>query len=344
LAAASDDSLGNTYLPLGTGAALGTSARRLARWISPNAAIGLQYNCSASWLHFKANVTAIPDELPPTPARKIVIWQMSFFAALLTVSALDNSYSVFTDYAREGDPLPLWKPAIWEFSSHLLVWLLIPGLAWCLSRFPFSRESWWRSLPAHVLATVPFSLLHTQGMVLLRKFAYWIVGDRYDFGPFWDNWIYEYRKDFLTYFVIIGALLAFRIYGLWLEARQQRSEEKTALDSRATDVPLGRLVVRKHNREFILDADDIDRIDADGNYVVVYAGGQSYRLRESLDGLSRRLGEQRFARVHRTHVVNIDRIREIQPWDHGDYRIVLKDGSFLNFSRRYRSRLSHLFR
>ena len=40
----------------------------------------------------------------------------------------------------------------------------------------------------------------------------------------------------------------------------------------------------------------------------------------------------------------IDRIREIQPWDHGDYRIVLKDGSFVNFSRRYRSRLSHLFR
>ena len=103
-------------------------------------------------------------------------------------------------------------------------------------------------------------------------------------------------------------------------------------------------MVRKRNREFILDAGDIDRIEADGNYVVIYAAGESYRLRDSLEALARRLGEQRFARVHRTHVVNIDRIREIQPWDHGDYRILLKDGSFVNFSRRYRSRLSHLFR
>jgi two-component system LytT family response regulator len=102
--------------------------------------------------------------------------------------------------------------------------------------------------------------------------------------------------------------------------------------------------VRKRNREFILDAGEIDHVDSDGNYVVVHAAGETYRLRDSLDGINRRLGEQRFVRVHRAHVVNIDRIREIQPWDHGDYRILLKDGSFLNFSRRYRTRLSHLFR
>ena len=49
-------------------------------------------------------------------------------------------------------------------------------------------------------------------------------------------------------------------------------------------------------------------------------------------------------RVHRGHLVNVDRIREIQPWDHGDHRILLQDGSCLNLSRRYRNRLEHLFR
>ncbi len=93
-----------------------------------------------------------------------------------------------------------------------------------------------------------------------------------------------------------------------------------------------------------MDAADIDRLESDGNYVTIHAAGDSYRLRDSLDGLHKRLGAKRFARVHRTQVVNIDRIREIQPWDHGDYRIVLKDGSFVNFSRRYRSRLDELFR
>ncbi|HTY92521.1 MAG TPA: LytTR family DNA-binding domain-containing protein, partial [Steroidobacteraceae bacterium] len=131
-------------------------------------------------------------------------------------------------------------------------------------------------------------------------------------------------------------------YGLWRDAREaQVTAEPAPTDPPA---PQERLVVRRLNREFILDSGEIDRLEADGNYVVVHAAGQRYRLRESLDGLARRLGERRFARVHRTHVVNIDRVREIQPWDHGDYRIVLKDGSFVNFSRRYRNRLDHLFR
>jgi LytTr DNA-binding domain len=289
-------------------------------------------------------VTETTRELSPPTARKIFIWQMMFFAALLTLSALDNGYTVLADHARGGDPLPLWKAMVWEFSSHLVIWLLVPVLGWWLARFPFVRDTWWRSLPAHLLATAPFSLLHTGGMVLLRKLAYRMVGGSYNFGPFWYNWLYEYRKDCFSYCVILGALLAFRVYGLWLDARVHKEGEFASLDPHEKAAPLDRLVVRKRNREFILDSGDIDRIEADGNYVVVYAAGQSYRLRESLDGLARRLGEQRFARVHRTHVVNIDRIREIQPWDHGDYRILLKDGSFVNFSRRYRSRLSHLFR
>jgi hypothetical protein len=274
------------------------------------------------------------DPLPrSTAARHLLYRQMLVFAALLTASALANTFSVLTDHARQGHPLPLWEPLVWEFSSNLTWLLLIPLLSWWFARFPVAVGHGWRSLPVHLLATVPFSLLHVAGMVSLRKLAYWSAGGTYDFGAFWGNWLYEYRKDCLSYCLFLGLLLAFRVRDL---RRAPRASDG--------DTRVGRLVVRKRNREFILDVGDIDRLEADGNYVVVHATGESYRLRDSLDGLARRLGEQRFARVHRTHVVNIDRIREIQPWDHGDYRIVLKDGSFLNFSRRYRSRLSHLFR
>jgi hypothetical protein len=284
-------------------------------------------------------VTDAAQDLQSIAARRIFIWQMAFFAALLMASALDNAFTVVDDYARGTDPIPLFKPMVWELSSHLLTWLLIPLMGWLLSRFPITRDSWWRSLPAHLLATLPFSLLHVEGMILLRQFAYWTTGDSYDFGPFWDNWPYEFRKDLVTYWWLLAGLLAFRIYSLWLNPRIRDAD----LPSFPEKPPLERLVVRTLNREFILDADEIDRIEADGNYVVVYASGQSYRLRDSLRSLSRRLDEQRFAQVHRAHVVNIDRIREIQPWDNGDYRILLSDGSFLNFSRRYRSRLNHLF-
>ena len=177
----------------------------------------------------------------------------------------------------------------------------------------------------------------------LRRAVYWSLSSHYDFGPFWTGWLYEFRKDFLSYWLVVGMLLAFRVYGLWLDARQG-----SGLDIGVKDEPLGRspqdrLVVRKLNREFILNTGDIDRIEADGNYVVIHACGQSYRLRGTLADLAQRMGPQRFVRVHRAHVVNVDRVREIQPWDHGDYRIVLRDGSFVNLSRRYRKDLERLF-
>jgi len=320
---------------------------------------------------FRSTISRVTEPIPqlsPATARKIFIRQMIFFAALLSLAALGNTFTTLADSARVGHPLRGWEPTVWEVSSNSMTWVLVPLMAWCLAHFPLSRETWWRSVPAHVVGAVVFSLVHTVAMVLLRQLAYRLMGERYDFGPFWDNWIYELRKDCLTYFVIVCGLMAFRTYGLWLEARGARAGDTVfAADATAADAesaapslldgsitpaaadpvaaaaPLNRLIVRKRNREFILDAADIDRIDADGNYVVVHSGGESYRVRDSLEALAKRLGEQRFVRVHRAHVVNIDRIREIQPWDHGDYRIVLKDGSFVNFSRRYRSRLQYLF-
>ena len=89
---------------------------------------------------------------------------------------------------------------------------------------------------------------------------------------------------------------------------------------------------------------DVDRVEADGNYVMVHAQGSAYPRRESLAALEKKLDGRRFVRVHRGHLVNVDRIREIQPWDHGDYRILLRDGSYVNLSRRYRGRLQHLLR
>jgi hypothetical protein len=288
-------------------------------------------------------VNELAQELKPDTARRIFWWQIAFLCVMLSISALGNSYSVVADRARLGHPVPLAAPMVWEFSSHLMLWLLVPALSWWLQRFPILGAQWWRSLPAHLLATVPFSLVHTVGMVLLRKLAYWQAGYHYDFGPFLDNWLYEYRKDFSSYWLLLAILLGFRMYGLWLDSRELRAA-KSAAQTPAPEPPQDRLVVRRRNREFILNCADIDRLESDGNYVVVHAAGERYRLRESMDGLARRLGEQRFARVHRTHVVNIDRIREIQPWDHGDYRIVLKDGNLVNFSRRYRNRLDQLLR
>jgi hypothetical protein len=280
------------------------------------------------------------QELTPATAHKIAIWQMVFFAGLLIAVAVSNSFSTIADMDRGGMDIAWWKPTTWEFSSVSLNWLLVFAIAWWLKRFPFTAAGWWRSLPAHILFTFPYSLVHVSGMVGIRELVYAAMGQSYDFGAWWPNWVYEYRKDLVGYIIIVAGLSAFRIYGLWLDSRSRNTAAGGLLQS----APLERLVVRKLNREFILSIGDIDRIEADGNYVTVYVKDDSYPLRESLVALEKKLDQKHFARVHRGHIVNIDRIREIQPWDHGDYRIVLKDGSFVNFSRRYRSRLNHLFR
>lgn len=274
-----------------------------------------------------------------TILRHVRLWQIVFFVGLFGAFNTVNIFTTLANKASDGRILSPWEPAVWEYSSALLILALIPFIAWFNNRVLIGARTWKRAVPLHLLATVPFSIIHVSGMVGLRKLAYDIAGLHYKVGAPLATWIYEYRKDFLSYWVIVGALYAFRIYRLWLESRLLPA----APVAPAVNGGIERLVVKKLNREFILNTGDIDRIEADGNYVKLYVQDTHYRLRESLASLEKKLDARHFARVHRGQIVNIDRIREIQPWDSGDYRILLKDGSFVNFSRRYRSRLPQLF-
>lgn len=291
------------------------------------------------------------QELKPATARKVFLGQMALLAVMLSAIALSNVFTEIADRANAGVHLAAWEPVTWEFSSVVCIWLLLPAMGWWLRQFPLVHGGWLRSLPAHVIATLPFSLAHVGGMTLLRELVYRLMGGHYHLGPWWPNWVYEYRKDFISYWLLLSCIVAFRLYGLWSDSRESHAaalEQQPAsggavpAESPAREAPLERLVVRKLNREYIIAVADVDRIEADGNYVNVYAQGTPYPRRESLAALEKKLDGRRFIRVHRGHLVNIDRIREIQPWDHGDYRIVLQDGTCVNLSRRYRGRLQHL--
>jgi hypothetical protein len=287
----------------------------------------------------------VRPDLKPATARRVFLRQMALFAVLLVAIAVSNVFTELADRANDGIRVAAWEPVTWEFSSVTWILLLIPALGWWLKQFPLIHSGWLRDLPAHLIGTLPFSLAHVGGMVALRDLVYRLMGSHYDFGPWWPNWLYEYRKDFISYWLLVMGLLAFTLHGLWMESRQSAAAPAAEpAEPLADESPIERLVVRKLNREYLINVADIDRIEAEGNYVVVHAQGAEYPRRESLVALERKLDQKRFVRVHRGHLVNVDRIREIQPWDHGDYRIVLQDGSCVNLSRRYRSRLEHLFR
>ena len=281
--------------------------------------------------------------------RRIFIRQALVFGGITLATCTANVFTALSNYGREGIHLAWWEPTLWEYSSGAMILALVPAIAWLYRRAPITARTWRWAVPLHLAVTPVFSLIHVGGMVLLRKLGYALMHAHYNFGAWWPDWFYEYRKDLVAYALILGGLQAFRTYRLWLETQMAAPTVPADAPSAPSEqpssgsAPLERLVVKKLNREFILNASDIDRIDANGNYVTIYAQGSEWPLRESLATLERRLDSKHFARVHRGHIVNLDRIREIQPWDSGDYRIMLEDGSFVNFSRRYRSRLPQLF-
>ena len=102
---------------------------------------------------------------------------------------------------------------------------------------------------------------------------------------------------------------------------------------------LEKLIIRDGGRVFFLRADEIDWIEAAGNYVRLHTGKEEYLYRETMLNLEAQLNSERFVRIHRSAIVNIERIKELQPWFRGDYVIVLRDNQKLTLSRTYRGRL-----
>jgi two-component system, LytTR family, response regulator len=103
-----------------------------------------------------------------------------------------------------------------------------------------------------------------------------------------------------------------------------------------------RIVVRAGGRIVILRIGEIDWIEAASNYVRLHAGGRDYLLRETMTALEARLNPAEFVRIHRSTIVRVDRIRELEPLFQGDYVVILTDGTRLTSSRGYRDRLQEL--
>ena len=100
-----------------------------------------------------------------------------------------------------------------------------------------------------------------------------------------------------------------------------------------------RFLVRKLGREFLVAANDIESLQASGNYVNLRVRGRDYPLRSTIAAIESRLDPARFQRVHRSWIVNLEHVAMIEPLDTGDARIHLKDASTLPCSRRYRAAL-----
>lgn len=102
---------------------------------------------------------------------------------------------------------------------------------------------------------------------------------------------------------------------------------------------LERLVIKAAGRIYFLETDEIDWIEAEGNYVSVHSAKKTHLLRETISSLEAQLDPKKFVRIHRSSIIRLDFIQELQPWFHGEYRVILKDGTQLTLSRNHREKL-----
>jgi two-component system, LytTR family, response regulator len=105
-----------------------------------------------------------------------------------------------------------------------------------------------------------------------------------------------------------------------------------------------RLAVKSDGRVQFVKTADVDWIQAEGNYVRVHVGAATHLIRETLAAVEALLDPAQFSRIHRSTIVNLDRIRELQPWFAGDWVVILRDGTRIRLSRTYREHLQSRLR
>jgi two-component system LytT family response regulator len=106
--------------------------------------------------------------------------------------------------------------------------------------------------------------------------------------------------------------------------------------------PLERLLVKTQGRVLLVKVADIDWVEAADNYVTLHIGKEAHMMRETMTSLEGRLPDDKFMRISRSTIVNVERIQELQPMFHGEYIVLLKTGTKLTLSRSYRDKLNRL--
>jgi two-component system LytT family response regulator len=144
-----------------------------------------------------------------------------------------------------------------------------------------------------------------------------------------------------------------RFQGLLERLRRRIDQDPGDLDERigrllaAVRPPSGALrqilAEKEEGRQILLAVGEIDLIRAGGNYLSFLSKGEEYRRRGTLREIEERLDPAQFVRLNRSEIVRLEAIRELQPWFHGDARVILKDGSVLTWSRRYRGKVEGVF-
>jgi hypothetical protein len=266
-------------------------------------------------------------------------WETGMVLAFALVGFLANVSLALIEAGRGGKPVDWLEPVVLEGTSHIAFIVLVPLVLWFDHRFTIRGSNWRRTISAHAVFSVVFSLGHVTLMYWARVFIY---ASSSKLGTYhWGNWPaefgYEYLKDFRAYMLLIVLIYLYRfiLRRLQGEAGFLDADQETTPAAGMSD----RFLVKKLGREFLVRIDEIDWIESSGNYVNLHVGDRVFPLRETMTRIDERLLPLGFQRVHRSAIVNLDRVAEIVAFDTGDGEARLQTDTRVPVSRRFRQEL-----
>lgn len=253
-----------------------------------------------------------------------VFWVMALVTLII---AAVNITTKIDDYAGAGRSLDWRDPVLTEYSSALLIIFLMPVTFSFFEKLPLRRDKWINLLPYYFGASLVFSAIHVAGMVLLRKIFWPLMFEgRYEFFGhwFWTSF-YEYRKDLVTFLMLLF---------IYLMDRQLRQAKAQASELAPITLKSGATTILLNPSEFLY-------AKSAGNYAEVTSLSGMQLARVTLKELEELLTESgcNAARIHRSYIVNRSAIMETSPIAGGDLTVKLRGGETLRASRRYRENL-----
>lgn len=268
--------------------------------------------------------------------QKYKIWyEVGALLLLMSIASIEQATTVLMDNARLDVPRAMqnWEPFVWEFSSGLVLLLLIPVVVKVIDSSFINWSKPFYTAFIIFIGSLLFSATHVGLMVGARKLIYSICGMQYEFGSVVYGFFYEYRKDLTSLIQIVGIILGYRfiVSRMIGEASLLTHGEQGTDSAKLSD----RILVKKLGKEFVVKISDIEWLEASGNYVNLHLNGRIYPTRNTLVKLMGQLTDKGFCRIHRSYAVNLDHVESIETLPSGGGDLTLDNGKVLKFSRSY---------
>lgn len=244
-----------------------------------------------------------------------------------------STQTMIADKIRNDLPYDLKALYMIEGSSGVAALLMIYFVVSWSGRFPFNPNHITEYILRHLLGSVIFSLGHVGLMALFREMLFNNYIGNFVSDNIFTTLIYEYRKDFSLYVTLVVIIAGYRLY-----------REKKQLESQSNHKNSDRMLIKTRTGEKLIERDDIEWLKAAANYVEIHTDNHEYLVRTTMAEMERRLNSSNFARVHKSFIVNLNKINEITPTESGDFRISLTSKVVIPLSRRYRESLEGLIR